>query len=120
LAGNVTLPKPTDERADVFFSGLAVSRDSTWVIGDPNQPSLWRIDAGTGRLAKTIRWPYAPRDVAVGAGGVWVTSQLADRLLRIDPASGRITADVPTGRGAAGGAARAGVRLGGKPIRHPP
>ena len=108
FAGNATLPKPTDERADVFFSGLAVSRDSTWVIGDPNQPSLWRIDAGTGRLAQTIRLPYAPRDVAVGAGGVWVTSQLADRLLRIDPASGRITADVPTGRGAAGVAVGAG------------
>ncbi len=108
FAGNATLPRPTDERADVFFSGLAVSRDSTWVIGDPNQPSLWRIDAGTGRLARTIRLPYAPRDVAVGAGGVWVTSQLADRLLRIDPASGRITADVPTGRGAAGVAVGAG------------
>ena len=92
----------------MFFSGLAVSRDSTWVIGDPNQPRLWRIDAGTGRLARTIRLPYAPRDVAVGAGGVWVTSQLADRLLRIDPASGRITADVPTGRGAAGVAVGAG------------
>ena len=108
FAGNATLPRPTDERADVFFSGLAVSRDSTWVIGDPNEPSLWRIDAGTGRLAQTIRLPYAPRDVAVGAGGVWVTSQLADRLLRIDPASGRITADVPTGRGAAGVAVGAG------------
>ena len=108
FAGNATLPRPTDERADVFFSGLAVSRDSTWVIGDPNQPSLWRIDAGTGRLAQTIRLPYAPRDVAVGAGGVWVTSQLADRLLRIDPASGRVTADVPTGRGAAGVAVGAG------------
>ena len=59
----------------MFFSGLAVSRDSTWVIGDPNEPSLWRIDAGTGRLAQTIRLPYAPRDVAVGAGGVWVTSR---------------------------------------------
>jgi DNA-binding beta-propeller fold protein YncE/ABC-type branched-subunit amino acid transport system substrate-binding protein len=108
FAGNATLPRPTDERADVFFSGLAVSRDSAWVIGDPNEPSLWRIDAGTGRLAQTIRLPYAPRDVAVGAGGVWVTSQLADRLLRIDPATGRITADVPTGRGAAGVAVGAG------------
>jgi branched-chain amino acid transport system substrate-binding protein len=46
--------------------------------------------------------------VAVGAGGVWVTSQLADRLLRIDPGSGRITADVATGRGAAGVAVGAG------------
>jgi ABC-type branched-subunit amino acid transport system substrate-binding protein len=108
FAGNATLPRPTDERADVFFSGLAVSRDSTWVIGDPNEPSLWRIDAGTGRLAQTIHLPYAPRDVAVGAGGVWVTSQLADRLLRIDPASGRITADVATGRGAASVAVGAG------------
>ena len=82
--------------------------ESTWVIGDLNEPSLWRIDARTGRLAQTIRLPYAPKDVAVGAGGVWVTSQLADRLVRVDPATGQIMASVPTGRGAAGVAVGAG------------
>ncbi len=108
FVSTVTLPRPANERADAFFSALAVGEESTWVIGDPNEPSLWRIDARTGRLAQTIRLPYAPKDVAVGAGGVWVTSQLADRLVRVDPATGQIIASVPTGRGAAGVAVGAG------------
>ena len=50
------------------------------MIGDPPEPTLWRIDAGTGRSQRRFGLPYAPKDVAVGAGAVWVTSQLADRL----------------------------------------
>jgi tRNA A-37 threonylcarbamoyl transferase component Bud32 len=108
VVSNATLPQPRDERADVFLSGMAVGGDSIWVVGDPNEPNLWRIDGRTGRLAQTIRLPWAPRDVAVGAGAVWVTSQFADRLLRIDSGSGRITANVPTGRGTTGVAVGAG------------
>ena len=108
FVAGATLPRPANERADAFFSALAVGEQSTWVIGDPNEPSLWQIDAGTGRLVRTVRLPYAPKDVAVGARGVWVTSQLDDRLIRIDPTTGRITGDVATGRGAAGVAVGAG------------
>jgi branched-chain amino acid transport system substrate-binding protein len=59
-------------------------------------------------LAATVRLPFAPKDVAVGEGGVWVTSQLDDTLSRIDPATSTLTGTVTVGRGAGGVAAGLG------------
>jgi streptogramin lyase len=91
---------PRDERGDSFFSGIAVGEGGVWILGDPNDPTLWRIDPATGKLAATIPLPFAPTDVAVGYGAVWVTSELADTLARIDPSANRITGSVPAGKGA--------------------
>ena len=71
--------------ADSSFSAIAVGEAGIWVLGDPNDRRLWRIDPATGKLAATIRLPFAPTDVAVGAGAVWVTSQLDDTVSRLDP-----------------------------------
>jgi DNA-binding beta-propeller fold protein YncE len=99
---------PRDERRDSFFSGIAVGEGGVWVAGDPLDRELWRIDPATGRLAARIRLPFAPTDVGVGAGAVWVTSELGDTLARIDPSKNRITAIAPAGRGAGGVAVGAG------------
>jgi YVTN family beta-propeller protein len=108
LVNPLLLAPPRDERADSFFSGIAVGGGSVWVVGDPLDRTLWRIDSTTGKLAATIRLPFAPTDVAVGAGAVWVTSQLDDTLSRIDPSTSAITATIPVGRGAGGLAVGAG------------
>jgi DNA-binding beta-propeller fold protein YncE len=98
-----------DERgSDSFFSGIAVDAVGVWVLGDPNDPTLWRIDPATGKLAATIPLPFAPTDVAVGDGAVWVTSELADTLARIDPSTNQITAAIRAGKGA--GAVAVGAR----------
>jgi DNA-binding beta-propeller fold protein YncE/predicted Ser/Thr protein kinase len=99
---------PRDERRDSFFSGIAVGEGGVWVAGDPLDRELWRIDPATGGLAARIRLPFAPKDVGVGAGAVWVTSDLTDTLARIDPSTNRITAIAPAGRGAGGVAVGAG------------
>jgi YVTN family beta-propeller protein len=99
---------PRNERADAFFSAIAVGGRSVWVVGDPNDRTLWRIDPATGRLVATIRLPVAPTDVAVGAGGVWVTSELDDTLSRIDPLKNEVTATIVVGKGASGVAVGAG------------
>jgi YVTN family beta-propeller protein len=104
----VFIAPPHDERANAYFSGIAVADEAVWVVGDLLDPSLWRIDAATGKIAARIRLPFAPKDVAVGAGAVWVTSQLDDTVSRINPATNRITATIPVGRGAAGVAFGAG------------
>ncbi len=104
----LVLAPPADEGSDAYFSSVAVADDAVWVIGDPLDHRLWRIDPRTGRLAASIRLPSAPKDVAVGAGGVWVSSQLDDTLMRIDPATNSVSATVPVGRGASG----VGVGLG--------
>ncbi len=96
------LAPPADEGSDAYFSSVAVAGGDVWVIGDPLDHRLWRIDAGTGEIAATFPLPSAPKDIAVGERGVWVSSQVDDALLRIDPATGSVTDRVPVGAGASG------------------
>jgi branched-chain amino acid transport system substrate-binding protein len=72
------------------------------VIGDPLDRRLWRIDAETATLRATVALPFAPKDVAVGEGAVWVSSQLDDTLSRIDATTGEVTDTVQVGAGASG------------------
>jgi DNA-binding beta-propeller fold protein YncE len=99
---------PRAERGGSYFSGIAVAVGGVWVLGDRNDRTLWRIDPATGKLAAAIRLPFAPSDVAVGDGAVWVTSALANKLARIDPSTNHITAVVPAGDGAGAIAVGAG------------
>ena len=99
---------PRDERSDSFFSGIAVGDGGVWVLGDLLDPALWRIDPATGRLAATIRLPFAPTDVAVGGGAVWVTSELEGTIARIDASTNQVTASGPAGKGVGGVAVGAG------------
>ena len=78
----------------------------SWAI--PSIESSGVIDPVAGTPVVRISLPFAPKDVAVGQNGVWVTSQLDDTLSRIDPATNEITGTVPVGRGAAGVAVGAG------------
>jgi DNA-binding beta-propeller fold protein YncE len=98
-----------DETQTSYLSAIAVGAGGVWVVGDPVDPALWRIDPATGRLVAMIRLPFAPTDVAVGDGAVWVTSELDDRLERVDPSTNRVTATIPVGRGAGAVAVGAGA-----------
>ena len=102
------IPQPPAERADAMFSSIAVGEGSVWVVGDLLEQTLWRIDRSSGRLVSTIPLPFAPTDVAAGAGAVWVTSRLEDTVSRIDPMTNEITATIRVGRGASGIATGAG------------
>ena len=108
LVDPTLLPAPGDERADAFFSSVAVSGDAIWVIGDANDRTLWRIDPRSGDLVERVSLDFVPKDVAVGEGAVWVTSQLEDTVTRIDPATNDVTATIDVGKGAAGIAVGAG------------
>ncbi|HEX4747801.1 MAG TPA: protein kinase [Gaiellaceae bacterium] len=93
---------PADEASDAYYSSVAVDGENVWVIGDPLDHTLWRIDAETGKLTATVPLPFAPKDVAVGEGAVWVSSQLDDTVSRVDPETGSVTDTVPVGAGASG------------------
>jgi DNA-binding beta-propeller fold protein YncE/predicted Ser/Thr protein kinase len=99
---------PRDERGDSYFSGIAVGAGGVWVFGDRSDPMLWRIDPATGKLVAAIPLPFAPTDVAVGDGAVWVTSARASALARIDPSTNHVTAAIPAGQGAGAVAVGAG------------
>jgi streptogramin lyase len=55
------------------------------------------IDPRTNRVVRTVRMltdAGTPLSVAVGDGSVWVTDFTDNRLLRIDPATGRVVAAI--------------------------
>jgi serine/threonine-protein kinase len=53
--------------------------------------ALVRVEAATGQLAAATPLGVAPGPVAVDAAAVWVASPDEAKLLRIDPAAGKIT-----------------------------
>jgi YVTN family beta-propeller protein len=99
----IPLPYPRDVSAANFresLVGIATGAGSIWVLGDPSDRRLWRIDPVRKRIAATIDLGFAPRSLAVGAGSVWITDQLDDKVVRLDPQKNRVTASIPVGRGA--------------------
>jgi DNA-binding beta-propeller fold protein YncE len=81
---------------------IAVGEGSVWVTGDMVDRRIWRLDPKTGAIQATIQLLNAPRTIAAGAGGVWVTAPLDDLVLRIDPATNRVVDRIEVGRGASG------------------
>ncbi len=98
---------------------VAVGEGSVWVA-DGRRGVLTRIEAGYERTGQRIRFPRALRRsvlstrlrapraaLAAGAGAVWVTNG-SDRLMRVDPDTGRIT-EIQAGRPLNGVAVGAGA-----------
>jgi YVTN family beta-propeller protein len=79
-------------------AGMAVGEGGVWVLGDAVDRRLLVIDPRTTRMRATIPLRFAPGGVAAGLGGVWVTAQLDDKVVRIDPRTNRIEATIRVGR----------------------
>jgi len=87
---------------------MAVGEGALWIVGDPVDRRVFKVEPSTGRILGITRLPFAPHSIAAGEGGVWVTGSIDDVVGRIDPATGRITATIDVPRGAAGIAAGLG------------
>ena len=87
---------------------LAVGLGSLWVLGDPLDKRLWRLDRLTGRMQAVIQLGFMPRTVAAGAGAVWITDPLRDRVVRVDAATNRVGRSIEVPSGASGVAFGAG------------
>jgi streptogramin lyase len=88
---------------------MAVGEGALWVIGDPVDRRVFRADRRTGRILGITSLPFAPRSIAAGEGGVWVTGLIDDLVVRLDPATGRRRQVIHVGRGASGVAVGAGA-----------
>jgi YVTN family beta-propeller protein len=95
-------------RSVAELNGLAAGANAVWVVGNTVDPRLWGIDSRTGRVVSVVRLPVAPKRVTEGAGGVWVTGEVANVVLRFDPRVNRVVATIPVGEGASGVAVGAG------------
>ena len=105
VKATVVIPFPKPLTAATFreaLSSVAIGSGGVWVIGDPADRRLWRIDPARHRIAATIELGFPPGGVATGGGAVWVTDVLGDRVVRVDPATNRVVRSIPVGRGARG------------------
>jgi YVTN family beta-propeller protein len=91
-------PPYTAVAAAVHLDGrprfVADGEGSLWVAGDR---TLWRV--ASGRVRDQVELPFAPAALDAGSGGVWVVDAAADRLVRVDPATMKITSRIPVGGG---------------------
>jgi YVTN family beta-propeller protein len=71
---------------------VAAGEGAIWAVGGR---ALWRV--GPLRRVASIPLPFTPRAVAAGQGGVWLVDGTADAVVRVDPASGRVTHEIKVG-----------------------
>jgi len=88
---------------------MAVGEGSLWVVGDPLDRRVFRVDERSGAIRNITLLPFAPRSIAAGEGGVWVTGPVDDVVAQLDPRDGSRREMIHVGRGASGVAAGAGA-----------
>jgi hypothetical protein len=96
------------ETTRLALRDMAVGYGAVWVLGDPVDRRVFRLDPHSGRILGATVLPSAPRSIAAGAGGIWVTGPIDDTLTRLDPATGKVEGTVHVPAGAGGVAAGAG------------
>ncbi len=74
---------------------LAFGKGSVWVA-NASGDTVWRVDARTNTLARSISVGNLATGVAYGQGSVWVASG-DGTVSRIDPQSDRVTATIDVG-----------------------
>jgi streptogramin lyase len=105
IVKQVLIPFRQPESAETHrFSirDMAVGEGALWVLGDPVDRRVFRVDLRTGRITHITQLPFAPRSIAAGEGGVWVTGPIADVVGRLDPRTGKLTETIPVPAGASG------------------
>ncbi len=96
-----------DPRKEEAVQAVSIGRDAGWTVGggavwvaDANEPQVIRVDAQYGSTSR-IHLPKGPEEgnenpvaVAFGAGSLWVSQ--GPRILRLDPATGKVRATIPS------------------------
>ncbi len=101
--GAVRTPRLDTEHSP---SSVASNGRTVWVA-DQGAATVSRIDPRTG-ISQPIPVAGGPVDIALGAGGAWVTLALGDAVARIDPSTGTVRSTTGVGRRPAGVAVGAG------------
>lgn len=79
----------TDTKFPVDARPLAVARDAVWIA---SSAGATRVDPRTGRTVARVPIGNGPSDVAIGAGGVWISDGEDGSLTRIDPETNEVAA----------------------------
>jgi len=83
-------------------TGLAITPDGRTVwVATAGDKAIRSIDTRPGGAVRRIELPHAPDQAAFGDGAVWVTSSKGDAVLRINPATSKVTT-IRVGNGPSG------------------
>ena len=104
-------PVPLQAPGGVTYSaqGIAYGFGSLWIGGGlPDGLTLLRVDPATQRIVASVRvGSFARHSIAIDKHGVWVSDQLDNRVVEVDPDTMRIVRRVsiggPTGIAVGGG-----------------
>jgi YVTN family beta-propeller protein len=101
---------------------VAARNDQVWVA--PHSGELTRLAAQTGSIVGHVDPNAAPGGIDVGAGAAWMTDSLAGNVIRVDNATGLVTAlavgPEPSGIAVGGGGVWVAVRGADKVVRIDP
>jgi outer membrane protein assembly factor BamB len=87
-------------RLDAPVTAVAVGLGSVWAL-DANS-TLYRLDAGTGRVRRRIQLDaIASYNIWIGGGAVWVADDQGASMLRIAPSTNKVVAHIRVGDGPA-------------------
>jgi hypothetical protein len=94
-------PVPLVARGGLTYSaqGIAFGYGSLWIGGGlPDGLSLLRVDPSTLRIVASVRvGSFARHSIAIDKGGVWISDQLDNKVLEIDPHAMRIERRISIG-----------------------
>jgi YVTN family beta-propeller protein len=89
------------ERIDVGNqpAGIAYTPGFVWVANS-GDGTITKIDASSGKRLR--RFPITANQLAYGDGDLWASDPTKNRVVRIEPATGSVIAEIQVGNGAAG------------------
>jgi len=85
---------------DLFFIALMIVAAPAWSEPlPPTQAQLkqWQAPLSALPIAERIKVPAGPAWLGIGFGSVWLSKSESKVVLRIDPATNRVTATIPVG-----------------------
>ena len=86
---SATYSVPIKGERNASPTGIAFGAGSVWVA---RGPETVRVDPANGRTLSRIRTPLAASSIVFAGGAVWVASAENGRIVKIDPATNRVSA----------------------------
>jgi streptogramin lyase len=83
------------EAHKIYVQGRLVSADGrVWILNGENGDRLVGVDVATHEIGAPIALDAACYDLAVGDASVWAACPMSNLVLRVDPATGTVTARI--------------------------
>ena len=84
------IPDILNEEQTRALTAIAISGDSAWVIGDRGDRRVWKVGGSPLRIQRSVSLGFVPAGIVATARGLWVTDQIGNRIVHVDPHTGQV------------------------------